>query len=231
MCRKTVLIKDKEVFEKIAPRLVLSGDFSVVENEDEAEKIDVAIINIVNWEESRKTVEASHIFLTSPKLSDEMTISLLKDGVSYIFVKPVNHDFAEKHIRHIVGLSGTNEKKTDTRIEKAISICLETVGISQKLKGCHYLKKTILYMLDFNQNKTYTDVLCIIAENEGIASWKNIDRNIRSAIESAWIRGSIEGQYQLFGYTVNPNKGRPSNKEFIAMIAQKVTELLKRNSV
>ncbi len=244
---KSVLIADseREYCEKLKARLCEGGGFEVKTVNDGdgvlesiGEKLpDVLILGAFMHKKDGLSVLSEFeriglcnkitIFVTAPNISDEMLLLFQKHNVTHIFIKPVNMTLVENHIRKAVGMK--HEKHVldaDRRVEEAIVYYLRKVSISPKLKGYSFLKKLVAYLLKYGDKKTYTEILMLIAKENGRHEWKSIDRNIRTAIESAWIKGNIEEQYVLFGYSVSPTKGRPTNKEFSAMITQKVKESL-----
>lgn len=243
----TVLIAggEREYCKKVKARLLKSGDFEVktVSNGEEALSCisdnypDVLVlssfmqkkdaIEVLSELKKSELTETKSIFILTPKLSDEIFFCFQKYNVRHIFTLPIEASIIEKHIRKAVGLKGDiQEFNVDKRVEDIIAFYLKKCGISPKLKGYAHLKKLVEYSIKHGKTKTYTELLSQIACESGTEAWKSIDRNIRTAIESAWIKGSIEEQHSLFGYSVSPLKGRPTNKEFSAMITQKVKESL-----
>ncbi|MBE7091603.1 MAG: hypothetical protein E7365_00270 [Clostridiales bacterium] len=104
---------------------------------------------------------------------------------------------------------------------KEITCILNEIGMCKKLKGYHYL----LFVIDEiilggfcpNINLTYENVGKIFGTKK-----ENIERNIRYAIENTWEQGNVNEIYNLFGYTVDKEKGKPTNSEFIFLIADKI---------
>jgi len=99
---------------------------------------------------------------------------------------------------------------------------LRAIGVPVNLSGYQQLKTAIAFVVASGrrQIRVTNEVYVYVAEVHGTTP-KRVERNIRTAIETAWQRGDIKSQHKLFGYTVHQMKGRPTNKEFIAMIADK----------
>ena len=104
--------------------------------------------------------------------------------------------------------------------DKAINY-LDLIGMDKKLKGYQYSVNAIneaakLYkFIDINSIYDQVGYLCLTKRN-------NVERNIRYAIEITWEKGSVNEIDKLFGYTVDREKGKPTNSEFIFLIADKI---------
>ncbi len=115
-------------------------------------------------------------------------------------------------------------------LESYISGVLKEIGVPPHLLGYKYLRQILLFAThnpDFHRSITtrlYPAVAKIYHTSPG-----RVERNIRHAIETAWIRGRLEVLEKYFGYTVIENKGKPTNGEFIAMIADSISLSLNRN--
>ena len=116
-----------------------------------------------------------------------------------------------------------NEKIQKVKIENEITEILHEVGIPAHIKGYMYLRTAIM--------KTYDNIDILgqvtkvlypeIARNYNTTS-SRVERAIRHAIEVAWNRGKIDAIDEIFGYTINNHKGKPTNSEFIALIADRL---------
>lgn len=173
------------------------------------------------------------IFANSPQISDEIVTLLQKLGAVYVIIKPTEPaEMLKRIIDYINAKDGkstqaANEKSSlpryDAKRDELIVRYLRMVSIPPHLMGYRYLKRAIEYFVECYGNRTYItkDIYPMVA-NDFSTTWKCVDRDIRTAIESAWIDGNMEGQHKLFGYTVSSAKGRPTNKELIALITDQV---------
>lgn len=105
-------------------------------------------------------------------------------------------------------------------LESQITSVLREIGIPAHIMGYRYLKDAITLSIN---DRDYLNAITKTLYPE-IASINNttssrVERAIRHAIEVAWTRGNMEVLDEIFGYTVNPNSGRPTNSEFIALIS------------
>ncbi len=105
-----------------------------------------------------------------------------------------------------------------------ISQKLDELGMSRKLKGYNYIRMSIGEIIRFNFSVdidyVYNNVADVFFTNK-----QNVERNIRYAIEKTWEKGNIENIFNVFGYTVDQEKGKPTNREFLFLIADNVMYL------
>ena len=122
---------------------------------------------------------------------------------------------------------GNNVRRSDTPSDRAIEISvtktIHSVGVPANIKGYQYLRDAIIMSIkDTELINAVTKQLYPKVATRHNTSPSRVERAIRHAIEVACIRGNEEELYSLFGYTVSNNKGKPTNSEFIAMIADKL---------
>lgn len=110
-----------------------------------------------------------------------------------------------------------------TVLEAVVTDIIHEIGVPAHIKGYQYLRSAILMAVqDMDILNSITKQLYpSIAEEYGTTS-SRVERAIRHAIEVAWGRGSMDTINDLFGYTINAGKGKPTNSEFIALIADKI---------
>ena len=116
-------------------------------------------------------------------------------------------------------------------LEDDVTKLLHEIGIPAHIKGYQYLRDAIaISVAEEEMLVSVTKVLYpTIAKRHNTTS-SRVERAIRHAIEVAWSRGRLETIHDLFGYTVNTGKGKPTNSEFIALIADKIRLEYKRIS-
>jgi len=108
-------------------------------------------------------------------------------------------------------------------LEKDVTDMIHEIGVPAHIKGYQYLREAI--MLSVNNNEmlnSITKVLYPTIARRYETTPSRVERAIRHAIEVAWSRGRMETLDSLFGYTINTGKGKPTNSEFIALIADKI---------
>ncbi|MDO4647838.1 MAG: sporulation initiation factor Spo0A C-terminal domain-containing protein [Eubacteriales bacterium] len=113
--------------------------------------------------------------------------------------------------------------QTEYSVESRITVMIQRVGIPAHIKGYRYLRDAISMVVeDPEMMESVTKILYpSIAKKNGTTA-ERVERAIRHAIEVGWDRGKTEVLEELFGYTVEANKGKPTNSEFIAMLSDKI---------
>ena len=114
-------------------------------------------------------------------------------------------------------------EKIEHDLERDVTDMIHEIGVPAHIKGYQYLREAIMMSVnDIDMLSSITKVLYpTIAEKYDTTS-SRVERAIRHAIEVAWNRGRMETLNALFGYTISTGKGKPTNSEFIALIADKI---------
>lgn len=115
-------------------------------------------------------------------------------------------------------------QKTVTHdLEKDVTDMIHEVGVPAHIKGYQYLREAIMMSVnDIEMLSSITKVLYPTIAEKYDTTPSRVERAIRHAIEVAWNRGRMETLNGLFGYTISTGKGKPTNSEFIALIADKI---------
>ncbi len=165
---------------------------------------------------------------------DQTVLSVFENhGVMYCFAKPI---YPEYVVRQIVRLSQASLRKSAGRqpqyeirtreelIRNEITRQIRAVGIPAHLKGYHYLRSAIFLVARAPETDRVpvTKVVYPHVAAEFNTKPTLVERAIRNAIEVSWTRGNAEILDQFFGYTIDDKKGKPTNSEFISMIADRV---------
>jgi two-component system response regulator (stage 0 sporulation protein A) len=161
---------------------------------------------------------------------DDVVKRAVDMGAKYYMIKPFDLELLTKRIRELAGPNEirrpvapppvmTNQKSLD---EKITSIFL-TIGIPAHIKGYHFLREAIKMVVEDSDviNRITKELYPGIAKRFNTSSSK-VERAIRHAIEVAWTRGKIENINQVFGYNVYTRNDKPTNGEFIALVADKL---------
>ncbi len=158
--------------------------------------------------------------------------SLEKLNVSYCFKQPFDINYFTTTLNSIMKISledikdmsqNESEKYKKIKLENEITEILHEVGIPAHIKGYMYLRTAILstyYNIELLGQVTKVLYPDIARQYSTTAS--RVERAIRHAIEVAWNRGNTDAIDDIFGYTVSATKSKPTNSEFIAMIADKL---------
>ncbi|MEW9674582.1 sporulation transcription factor Spo0A [Lentibacillus sp. L22] len=153
-------------------------------------------------------------------------------GASYFILKPFDLDNLADQIRQVQGSSGishSNQRKFNKKeqkkkdLEASITNIIHEIGVPAHIKGYMYLREAITMVYnDIELLGSITKVLYPDIAKKFNTTASRVERAIRHAIEVAWSRGNIESISALFGYTVNISKAKPTNSEFIAMVADRL---------
>lgn len=109
------------------------------------------------------------------------------------------------------------------RLEEVVTEMIHEIGVPAHIKGYQYLRESIiLSVLEMDMLNSVTKKLYPTIAQKYHTTASRVERAIRHAIEVAWSRGKMDTIDQLFGYTINTGKGKPTNSEFIALIADRV---------
>ena len=108
-------------------------------------------------------------------------------------------------------------------LEKDVTDMIHEIGVPAHIKGYQYLREAIMMSVeDIEMLNSITKILYPTIAKKYQTTPSRVERAIRHAIEVAWSRGKMETLDSLFGYTINTGKGKPTNSEFIALIADKI---------
>ncbi len=127
------------------------------------------------------------------------------------------------------GLEQENIVPVKRDLEKDVTDMIHEIGVPAHIKGYQYLREAIMMSVeDMDMLNSITKILYPTIAKRFQTTPSRVERAIRHAIEVAWSRGRMETLEALFGYTINTGKGKPTNSEFIALLADKI-RLLYRN--
>lgn len=162
---------------------------------------------------------------------DRITEDAFSKGVHYYVMKPFQNDIILSYIKSAVkgssrAVSATAElaenyaAREEVTLENRVTDMIHEVGIPAHIKGYHYLRDAIMMAVDdMDVLNAVTKILYPTVAKRHQTTASRVERAIRHAIEVAWSRGKLDTLDELFGYTVSNGKGKPTNSEFIALIA------------
>ena len=145
-----------------------------------------------------------------------------KLGVSYYLPKPCEPGSLLERMRGIFESPSAPERKSYT-LKNTVTSVIHEIGVPAHIKGYQYLREAIIIAVnDMEVINAVTKVLYPEVAKRFGTTPSRVERAIRHAIEVAWDRGDLETLQKYFGYTVSNTKGKPTNSEFIAMIADRL---------
>jgi two-component system response regulator (stage 0 sporulation protein A) len=180
------------------------------------------------------------IVILSAVGQDQITQKAIELGADYYVVKPFDFKVFIKRLKQIIGSDNTTETITKNdyikiptsnsvnissakSLEARITNIMHEIGVPAHIKGYLYLREAITMVIDDMEllGAVTKELYPNIAKKYNTTP-SRVERAIRHAIEVAWTRGKVDTINKIFGYTVNTNKGKPTNSEFIAMVADKL---------
>lgn len=146
-------------------------------------------------------------------------------GADYFMLKPCKPTSVAERVRQMLAVSTSAREavRDSDSMERTVTAIIHEIGVPAHIKGYQYLREAILITVaDMDVINAVTKVLYPeVAKRYGTTA-SRVERAIRHAIEVAWDRGDLETLQRYFGYTVSNAKGKPTNSEFIAMIADRL---------
>lgn len=251
---RVVIADDNRSFaDMLADRMSLESDFEVVAlamDGEEALRVvaaqhpDLLVLDLIlprldgiavqerlsQWENPPRCV------IISALGRDEVTHQVLAQGADWFFVKPFDMETFLRRVRSILGETEQEQARRENRVteeemDRRASDLLHRLAMPPHLLGYKYLKAAILHVAlerKLLQNVTY-ELYPMIAQQFHTTP-SRVERAMRNAIESAWNRCRVETIEELFGYSLSDDRDKPSNSNFIALLADRL-QLDRRKAV
>ena len=198
-------------------------------------KVDgLTVMEKVNQDRTMKKHPA--FIVVSAVGQERITEDAFNLGAYYYIMKPFDNDMILNRIKHIrnqatgrvrdIRKFSANENKGDyseKNLEMDVTNIIHEIGVPAHIKGYQYLRDAIIMSVeDMEMLNSITKILYPTIAKKHQTTPSRVERAIRHAIEVAWSRGKMDTIDELFGYTVSTGKGKPTNSEFIALIADKI---------
>ncbi len=251
---KIVIADDSTEFSKNCAKTLTSYGMNVVLSEKDGLKVvttirkekpdvliadvfmpNIDILGVLNEvskidKKSRPMVMAISSY-ANPRLEKE----ILEAGAIYYFIKPIDINMMAERIIKLSGwrnedtpLKTENSTLSDSDLEVMITDIIHQIGVPAHIKGYHYLREAIMLSIKNSEIiNSVTKLLYPTVAKKYSTTSSRVERAIRHAIEVAWDRGDIDVLNGYFGYTIQNERGKPTNSEFIAMISDKLRLKLK----
>ncbi|MBE7045646.1 MAG: sporulation transcription factor Spo0A [Ruminococcaceae bacterium] len=193
----------------------------------------LAVLKKLSQTKLEKTPEYIAMSVTS---SDRVIDSATSLGAEYFLLKPQTNEAILDTIHSLFAPApGHDALKTDSQnsnagvqpmtfdLEHLVTECIHELGVPAHIKGYQYLRSAIMMVVDDMDLLNYItkQLYPSIAKKFGTTA-SRVERAIRHSIEVAWTRGRPETMNNIFGYTIDTEKGKPTNSEFIAMVADRI---------
>ena len=223
---------------------------SILENEPDIVLLDVVLpvldgFSVIEKINGNKEVKTKPSFVILSSIGNQSMVECAcKLGVAYYILKPCSMDNLARRLLQIASIRQEGEKirgkleiqtvkkeakipvpsvYTENTLEADITSIIREIGIPAHIKGYQYIREAIMMTVnDMNLLNYITKLLYPTIAKKYKTTSSSVERAIRHAIEVAWNRGKIDVLEEMFGYTISAGKGKPTNSEFIALIADKL---------
>ena len=186
----------------------------------------LSVLKAISSMERRPVILATSRFVT-----DYVASAAANLGVRYLMLKPCDMTALVERLEEIRGGESQRQPasgRCTTSIESLVTGIIHEIGVPAHIKGYQYLREAIIIAVnDMDVINAITKVLYPQVAKTFQTTPSRVERAIRHAIEVAWDRGDLDTLQRFFGYTVSNTKGKPTNSEFIALIADKLQLQLK----
>lgn len=182
-----------------------------------------------------RTIKKHPKFIVISAIGQEgITEDAFNLGAYYYIMKPFDNEMVLNRVRSIMNGAdlGQSHHSSDKKsfcgisredLEGEVTDMIHEVGVPAHIKGYQYLRDAILMVVeDSEMLNSITKILYPTIAKRNQTTPSRVERAIRHAIEVAWSRGNMDTINALFSYTVSTGKGKPTNSEFIALIADKI---------
>ena len=174
------------------------------------------------------------VFATSGFITDYVASAAAGLGVRYLMLKPCDLSALVERMEEVRSAGSKpapTVRSNGGGIEAMVTNIIHEIGVPAHIKGYQYLREAIIIAVnDMDVINAITKVLYPQVAKTFQTTPSRVERAIRHAIEVAWDRGDLDTLQRFFGYTVSNTKGKPTNSEFIALIADKLQLQLKGSS-
>ena len=218
--------------------------FDAVRNEQPDVVICDAVMPSLDAIELLKRIGASDIIQKKPKFIVTSTYhnpfiekSVMENGASYYLMRPFDVEVLGERIRELMGINVATanangfSQTQNFSLEIVVTDIIHQIGVPAHIKGYHYLREAIILSIhDHEMLESVTKLLYPEVAKKFTTTSSRVERAIRHAIEIAWDRGNVNTINNIFGCTIDVNKGKPTNSEFVAMVTDKI-KLNYRNEI
>ena len=200
--------------------------------------MDLALTKLDGLEVLRRIPESGahpHVIVLSGFLNNNVVSACSSLGADYFMPKPCDPPALLGRVRQLSGHGAIASNagydcklvpqptKQDVNLEAVVTDIIHEIGVPAHIKGYQYLRDAIMMSVDDGEMlNSITKILYPSIAKQHKTTPSRVERAIRHAIEVAWTRGKVDTIDELFGYTVSNGKGKPTNSEFVALIADKI---------
>lgn len=166
------------------------------------------------------------IFVTANYDSAKVEFEVMDAGADYYMIRPFDPETLVSKVLSVYNdkINGRRNTASDeSDMECVVTEIIHQIGIPAHIKGYHYLRTAIMLSVeDPDMINCITKLLYPTVARMYETTPSRVERAIRHAIEIAWDRGDVDTLNSYFGYTIHTSRGKPTNSEFVALIADKL---------
>lgn len=184
----------------------------------------------------KKTGKIPAFIIISAIHNESIAENAMRSGAMYYIMKPFDNNTILNRIKQLGRGQESYRAVPDSirpvpqasaaqgkNLEQYVTSVIHEIGVPAHIKGYQYLRDAIILCVnDMELLNSITKILYPEIAKKYETTPSRVERALRHAIEVAWSRGKMDTIYALFGYTINHGKGKPTNSEFIALIADKI---------
>ncbi|KAF5069434.1 Stage 0 sporulation protein A [anaerobic digester metagenome] len=239
ICRKVIVADANDSYRAMLREAIeQSGEFTVVADVNDGKSAlqqvrdlspDLLVLDVVLpeldgfgvLEQIRKEELPVRTMMVSSFFTEQVVAEALEKGAAFFMPKPFENNALLERMRSICRpVQPVSHTKS---LKNMVTDIIHEIGVPAHIKGYQYLREAILIAVeDMDVINAVTKVLYPEVAQRFSTTPSRVERAIRHAIEVAWDRGDLETLQKFFGYTVSNTKGKPTNSEFIAMIADRL---------
>ena len=239
ICRKVIVADANDSYRAMLREAIeQSGEFTVVADVNDGKSAlqqvrdlspDLLVLDVVLpeldgfgvLEQIRKEELPVRTMMVSSFFTEQVVAEALEKGAAFFMPKPFENNALLERMRSICRpVQPVSHTKS---LKNMVTDIIHEIGVPAHIKGYQYLREAILIAVeDMDVINAVTQVLYPEVARRFSTTPSRVERAIRHAIEVAWDRGDLETLQKFFGYTVSNTKGKPTNSEFIAMIADRL---------
>ena len=190
------------------------------------------IIGVMKAVREAALPQSPHFLVISGFDNPNLEREAMQAGADYYFIKPFDMEMLAERVLAVCGKTEpavrSGIRAGTASLEMRVTEIIHQIGVPAHIKGYQYLRDAILMTIEDDDiiNAVTKRLYPAVAKKHATTS-SRVERAIRHAIEVAWDRGDVDVLNAYFGYTVHTGRGKPTNSEFIAMIADKFRLQLK----
>ena len=249
--RRTVLLADAnaEFREMLRDAIEQTEEFTVVGSAGDGMEAlemleryqpDAALVNLVlpgadGFEFLRRVGEKQYktrVLVTSVFWDEQIALDAVSKGAACFLLKPFTPELLMDRMQTALTQAATPEEERASMLKNRVTEIIHEIGVPAHIKGYQYLREAIMIAVeDMEVINAITKVLYPAVAKRFGTTPSRVERAIRHAIEVAWDRGDLDTLQKYFGFTVSNSKGKPTNSEFVAMIADRLVLEQAKNHV